>query len=1008
MSGIPPEGVWQCNRCGEIPIAENGPRDWHCPNCGPIHDPGSIAKRGPEANVLQVRVNRVVLDAYRRGLAQGEKADRIWSQLKRSHQDMADSCSETVIKHIRSLLAAESKPPDTPPMNESDPPVAATTPTNKPLGHTGQPRADRDEIFRALRAWGLPPKGYCTELRALQVEGGGTVSGFFDADHLDGLADAALRLSGRAPGVYVTINAVSPENLAIATNRVKRFAREGTTNQQIQQIRMIPVDIDSVRPSSGMSATDSEKAAAIERTLEVEAALVEAGVPSGAMDVGDSGNGGWIYLHVEPVPNEPETVSLVEHFQKALAARFDDSRAKIDTSVANPARIMGVPGTMKCKGDSTAERPHRLSRLTRVNDGSLATWDAIKQVADSLPQRPEVEPGERKGTTGHAFDVDAALRGWGAEVDFEDQHQGYRRIVLKRCLIVPSQTEPRRASVMVWPDGRIGYKCHSNTCHGKGWKDARAANDPVYAARLAGRNGTEGRNGDEDPELPDDFRGTEAGNAARFLADWSENVRWVGDVEFWLVERNGSWHLAKEPELYGKAKKTAAKLWGLLPKARSESERKFIFKFATASESKHGLHAMIELAKGEITVNAEDLDRDPWLLNVGNGTLDLRTCALRPKDPKDMITLGLPWAHEPGAPRPEWNAYLDKVTGLTGAKSRGDEEGQRFAEQKKEFLQQAAGYCLTGDTSEEVLFFLYGTGRNGKTKFLETLRYILGPYARSADVSTFLAQRPERVRSDLARLRGARLVTTSEGDDGGRVGEGTIKKLTGGDTITAAFKFKDEFEYASTFKIFWGTNHKPQIIGDDAGIWSRVRLVPFDVFIPPKERDKQLLAKLKKEATGILAWMVEGYRKWRASSLISDPPEAISQATKAYEHEGNVVARFVDETHNREPNGKVLLDEFQEAWGKWASANDIKVEDQDWKKVVPRLLRMGLESKKIGDKRYWFGVAAKKPAQTRLQDPKSDAEAPNGRKPDGAASGGGPVVPSVPGVVPAKSSDARA
>jgi putative DNA primase/helicase len=207
------------------------------------------------------------------------------------------------------------------------------------------------------------------------------------------------------------------------------------------------------------------------------------------------------------------------------------------------------------------------------------------------------------------------------------------------------------------------------------------------------------------------------------------------------------------------------------------------------------------------------------------------------------------------------------------------------------FLQRALGYSLTGDTREHCLFFLHGSGNNGKTTFLEIMRYLLGDYSTKAEFSTFLAKQSEGPRNDIARLRGARLVAASEADGGKRLAEALIKEITGGDTISARFLHHEFFEFKPQFKIWLAANDKPIIKGTDHGIWRRIRLVPFTVKIPDEEIDKSLPEKLRAELPGIFAWIVQGCLDWQKVGL-GEPPE-VKQATQEYREEMDVLGDFI-------------------------------------------------------------------------------------------------------------------
>jgi len=178
------------------------------------------------------------------------------------------------------------------------------------------------------------------------------------------------------------------------------------------------------------------------------------------------------------------------------------------------------------------------------------------------------------------------------------------------------------------------------------------------------------------------------------------------------------------------------------------------------------------------------------------------------------------------------------------------------------FLQRATGYSLTGETSEQCLFILHGSGANGKSTFVETIHALLGDYGQKTETKSFMQRQSEGVRNDLARLKGARFASAVEIGRGQKLDEALIEEATGGDRIAARFLFKELFEFQPQFKLFLACNHKPEIRGTDEGIWRRVKLVPFDVTIPPKERDKRLLVKLRAELPGILNWALEGCQQW--------------------------------------------------------------------------------------------------------------------------------------------------
>jgi putative DNA primase/helicase len=226
---------------------------------------------------------------------------------------------------------------------------------------------------------------------------------------------------------------------------------------------------------------------------------------------------------------------------------------------------------------------------------------------------------------------------------------------------------------------------------------------------------------------------------------------------------------------------------------------------------------------------------------------------------------------------------------------------------------------LTGSTREQCLFFLHGTGANGKSTFLEVIRALLGDYAVTAELSTFVADRKSSVRNDIARLHSARLVTAIEVGEGKRFAEELIKTLTGGDTVAARFLYREFFEFKPRFKVWLAANYKPEIRGTDYAIWRRIRLIPFTVTIPPDEQIPDLAEQLKEELSGILNWALEGLRDWLANGL--QPPPEVTEATEAYRAEMDIVGLFVQDACVTDPKAVTPSKTLYEAFREWCAEN---------------------------------------------------------------------------------------
>lgn len=291
-------------------------------------------------------------------------------------------------------------------------------------------------------------------------------------------------------------------------------------------------------------------------------------------------------------------------------------------------------------------------------------------------------------------------------------------------------------------------------------------------------------------------------------------------------------------------------------------------------------------------------------------TYDLRTGTGRTPDPLDYITKKTACSAAPaGTPHPLWTTFLSRITN-------SDAELQGF-------LQRYLGYCCTGLTTEHVFVFAYGTGANGKSTFINTIAKIFGDYATVADMGTFIASNTERHPSDLAKLRGARLVVAQETQKGRRWDETKIKALTGGDKITARFMRQDFFDFVPNFKLFITGNHKPRLNNVDEAMRRRLLLVPFTVQIPLAERDLELAEKLWAERRAILRWCIEGCLEWRHMGL--SPPATVLEATDDYFKEQDTVGQWIEDCiRDAEQPAFTRLAELFASWRYWCEERNLK------------------------------------------------------------------------------------
>jgi len=394
---------------------------------------------------------------------------------------------------------------------------------------------------------------------------------------------------------------------------------------------------------------------------------------------------------------------------------------------------------------------------------------------------------------------------------------------------------------------------------------------------------------------------TEMGNAERLANQHRFILRFCRAWGNWLIYDGCRWQRDETGQVEQLAKQTVRSMYKNAAAITDDKRRGGLTKHALKSETKYAIHAMIELAGSHLAVAPAELDKDPWLLNVLNGTINLRTGRLRKHRAEDFITKLAPVVYDPDAELGRWLEFLDRVV-----------PDQRL----RSFLQRAVGYSLTGDTREELLFFIGGPTATGKSTFIEALKAALGDYAKTADFDTFLRQNnPGRPRNDIARLAGARLVVGIEVEQGKRLAEGLVKQITGKDTVTARFLYKEPFEFIPQFKLWLVANDKPVVRGDDLAMWRRIKLVPFEQTIPKDERKPAVKAQLTDPKIGgpaVLTWAVRGCKDWHKHGLGTSA--TVDAATEAYQEEMDPLAGFLSEKCVLDPGAIVKRDNLYAAY----------------------------------------------------------------------------------------------
>ncbi|HEU5024143.1 MAG TPA: phage/plasmid primase, P4 family [Spirillospora sp.] len=435
---------------------------------------------------------------------------------------------------------------------------------------------------------------------------------------------------------------------------------------------------------------------------------------------------------------------------------------------------------------------------------------------------------------------------------------------------------------------------------------------------------------------------TEYGHARRLIAEYGEHLRYVPSWKKWLTWDGTRWKLDTIGAAHRRGKILARSALHWANAIVDEKAKEKAITAAKRLESSRGVGGILTLAGTEkgIALDPSAFDADPYLLNCANGTLDLHSLELLKHDPERHLTKVTTAAYHPDAEAPEFRKFVERI--LPDAEVRA-------------FVQRYLGYAILGTVVEHVLGIFYGSGANGKGTLTNTVDYVLGDYAITPDAE-LLAERTGNFHpTSSATLFGARLAVVQEFDEGRRLAEGTVKRLTGGDPVPARRMREDFWEFDPSHTFVLATNHKPVIRGTDEGIWRRLRLVPFDVVIPEAERDGHLGERLRLEADGILAWLVEGFRDWQEHGLAD--PEAVRNATAAYRDESDNLARFIKDRCTTAGMPSANSTQLYEAWCRWCATEGVEQSSVGTQKAFSTAMEeRGFPKKKLAGRMVFKGI----------------------------------------------------
>ena len=567
-----------------------------------------------------------------------------------------------------------------------------------------------------------------------------------------------------------------------------------------------------------------------------------------------------------------------EPVQHAIAARFHS-----DVSVSDLCRVVRLPGFYKMKPDVVADGGHQVTILAE-NPVLPYSKDQFLEAFGFDLSKPAPEGTSSSSSTPSHDDI------WSGIPEGERNN----RIFKKACSLRAKGLPFAEAKILI---SALAESCNPSLSEQEAWATLKSA------YRYQSKHSL-----------------NDLGNARRLKTLEGEDIRFVPEFKKFLIWKDGRWNEDGDGEIFRRAKSIIPTIEAeaanvKIPvdaepekKAELRKHRQALASHAKATGNATKIKAMVDMLSTEpgIPVHQNKLDADPFLFGVRNGVVDLCTGALRSPNRADMITKVGQVEFVPGASCPTWLGFMHRIMG-------GNQGLIRY-------LQRLVGYALTGITVEHMLAFLHGRGANGKTTFTAPIQTLLGDYCKQAPADSLMVKRGETASNDVARLRGSRLALATETEDGKRLAESLIKQMTGGDVVTARFLYAEFFEFRPTFKLWLVGNHKPNVTGDDYGIWRRLHLIPFTETIPPAEQDKALPEKLLEELPGILNWAIEGCREWQQGGL--QPPEEVRAATDEYKSEMDLIGAWLEECCEIGPKYTARSADLYRSFHLWAEDNN--------------------------------------------------------------------------------------
>lgn len=729
---------------------------------------------------------------------------------------------------------------------------------------------------------GLRP-GEVVELRTLTAKGAAKSSGYFDSPQA--MAVEAGRLNRNGENVYAVIN---PCPAALAVKGVNRVDRAGTgectADSMVLRRKLVLFDFDKTRGAGApakCATTKEEMAAALSEAKEFASGAEMQGWPAPVWC--KSGNG-YHLIYAVDLPGDKDTDDLVHAVLVELKKRYPC----IDRTVGSRAQLSRFYGTINRKGENTADRPHRQSRIMPVgadNFGSqLLTREqlqAVLPVAQAQAAKTNTKATKTASTEpvgpGEGFDMLAFCNRHSIKMGPAKDHKGglLWEVPCQWC----AGHDGSQAYVGVTAKGLPYAKCHGNRCAGNGWREFKQLFEPGSAE-------------------------TDQAVAETYSEHYADEVRYCCDEDMWLGWDGQRWAESRKGQQFTKLHEMVKLKRKLAADVKDADEAKRWAKYNNNGPAT----AAITTAKAipALAVMRDDFDLDPWLLNVQNGTLDLRTGQLKEHSPGDNLSKIANVHFDPDAKCPRWDRFMDEI--MAGDRTMVD------------YLRRCIGYALTGDAREQAVFFLHGRGANGKSIWLQTFADLLGEYSVAADAAAFADQRDQSgSRPELISIRRARYIPVAELSKKNSLNVALLKQWTGGDTLAPRDNYKGNVNFRAAGKLFLYANEKPPAQDASDGFWRRLHLIKFGVDFRDR-MDLTLKDKLLAEMSGILNWALAGCIEWQKLGGLR-PPQQIADAVEAYREEQDPVGEFLQEECTIDPDAWATKDALFLHFDQWSKSH---------------------------------------------------------------------------------------